>query len=142
MTDNPYTQNPQPTQQPQSIREPKNGFGITALILAIVGLVFGLIPLTGFIALTLGAIALLFALLGWGRVRRGVATNKKMSAIGGLLGVGAIALGIWGLTIVFGAVEDLDKELDKIGDDMKESSECIDALDIDDPDFAAKMAEC
>ncbi len=75
---------------------PRNGFGITALVLALVGLVFGLVPFTGFLALILGLLAVLFGLLGWSRTRHGVATNPKMTVIGTVLGVGAAALGIWG----------------------------------------------
>ncbi|MDQ3761481.1 MAG: hypothetical protein M3460_07205 [Actinomycetota bacterium] len=92
---------------------PCNGFGITALALALVGLVFGLVPFTGFIALILGMLAVLFGLLGWARTHKGIATNRKMTVIGAALGVGAAALGIWGMTIVFGAVDQLGKDLDK-----------------------------
>lgn len=91
---------------------PRNGFGITALCLALAGLVLGLVPFTGFLAAILGALALLFGLLGLGRVRKGVATNKKMSIFGAVLGAGALALGIWGMTIVFGAVDDLSNALE------------------------------
>lgn len=105
---------PQPA--PVRVQEPRNGFGITALVLALVGFVFGMIPFTGFIALILGAIAVLFGFIGWGRARRGTATNKKMSAIGAFLGVGVVALGVWGLTVVFGAFEELDEELSNADD--------------------------
>ncbi|MGH3785863.1 MAG: hypothetical protein ACRDRG_04780 [Pseudonocardiaceae bacterium] len=97
------------------VAPPRNGFGITALVLALVGLVFGLVPFTGFLALILGGLAVLFGLLGWARTRRGEATNRKMAAIGTVLGAVVAALGIWGMTIVFGAVDDLDKALDGQG---------------------------
>lgn len=106
-------------QAPVQAREPRNGFGITALVLALVGLGFGLVPLTGFIALILGVLAVLFGFLGWGRVRRGAATNKKMSAIGGLLGAGAVALGIFGMATVFGAVEEFGEEMDQITEQIE-----------------------
>jgi hypothetical protein len=96
---------------------PRNGFGITALVLALVGLVFGLVPFTGFLALILGMLAVLFGLLGWSRTRHGVATNRKMTAIGTVLGIGAAALGIWGIVIVFGAVDKLGSDLQNIGHD-------------------------
>jgi FtsH-binding integral membrane protein len=95
----------------QIIREPRNGFGITALVLALVGVVFGLIPLTGFIAVILGALAILFGLLGLGRARRGAASNKKMSIIASGLGIGVLALGIWGVVLFFQAVDKIDGEL-------------------------------
>jgi hypothetical protein len=90
---------------------PRNGFGITALVLALIGLVFGLVPLTGFLALILGMLAVLFGSLGWARARRGGATNRKMTVIGAALGIGAVALGIWGMTIVFGTFDKIGKGL-------------------------------
>lgn len=98
--------------------EPKNGFGIAALCLAIPGLVFGLIPLTGFIALICGALAVIFGLLGHGRARRKVATNKGMAITSTILGVGAIGLGILGMSIVFNTVDELDNELKKTGEEI------------------------
>lgn len=85
---------------------PRNSFGIIALALALVGLVSGLS--TGFLALILGALAVLFGLLGWARIRRGEATNRKMTVIGTVLGIGAVALGIWGITITFSADDKAD----------------------------------
>ncbi|WP_368680633.1 DUF4190 domain-containing protein (plasmid) [Rhodococcus opacus] len=92
----------------------RNGFGITALVLAIIGVVFGLVPLTGFIAFILGVLAVLFGLLGLGRVRKGLATNKIMTLAGAGLGVVAVALGVWGMTVFFGAVDKLDQQLDDL----------------------------
>lgn len=104
-----------PASQPAPAQA-KNGFGITALVLAIIGLVFGLVPLTGFIALILGALAVLFGLLGFGRVRKGHANNKGITIAGTTLGALAVVLGIWGMTILFGAFDELVNEFDSIGD--------------------------
>jgi len=103
--------------------EPKNGFGIAALCLAITGLVFGLVPLTGFIALICGALAVIFGLLGRGRAKRKVATNKKMSTFSTILGVGAIGLGILGMSIVFNAVDELDRELKMVDEEISNQLE-------------------
>jgi hypothetical protein len=81
---------------------PRNSFGITALVLGLVGLVSSLS--TGFLALALGALAVLFSLLGWARIRRGEATNRKVTVIGTVLGIGALALGVWGITITLNTV--------------------------------------
>ncbi|MCA1677144.1 MAG: hypothetical protein LC799_34850, partial [Actinobacteria bacterium] len=70
---------------------------------------------TGFLALILGMLAVLFGLLGWARARKGIATNPKMAGTGTVLGVAAAALGIWGMTIVFGAVDQLGRDLQGIG---------------------------
>lgn len=116
-------QDPNPGQRPLSganrpdpAGPPRNGFGITALVLAIIGLVFGLVPFTGFVALILGVLAVLFGLLGLGRVRNGLATNKVMALAGTVLGVVAAALGVWGMIIFFGAVEELGQDLEDLGD--------------------------
>jgi len=77
---------------------PRNIFGIAALVLALVGFVSALS--TAFIALIPGALAVLFGVLGWTRIRRGEATNRTVTVIGIVLGVGAVALGIWGLTLI------------------------------------------
>lgn len=112
----------QPQPNPQYAPQPRNGFGITALVLALIGAVFALIPFTGFIALILGALAILFGLMGYFRARKGIATNKIMSAISTGLGVLVAAAGIWGITIVFGAVDQLDKDLQQIGGDYERAT--------------------
>jgi hypothetical protein len=53
----------------------RNAFGITALALALVGLVFCLMPITGIIGFGAGLLALLFGLLAFGRMRRGQASR-------------------------------------------------------------------
>jgi Domain of unknown function (DUF4352) len=102
-----YGQQHYPTQQqwppPQPVA-PRNGFGITALALSLIGLLFCLMPITGFIGLGLGLLGFLFAALGLGRVRRGVATNKGMSIAGLILSVLAIVLGFVSMKMFFDIV--------------------------------------
>ena len=114
------TQPPQMPTPPWSASPPlppiaRNGFGITALALALTGVVFGLVPFTGFLALILGALAVLFGLLGGARVRRGEATNRRMTFTGTMLGVLVAALGIWGISITFNAMNKLGTDLQGIG---------------------------
>lgn len=106
---------------------PRNGLGLAAIIVAMAGLVFGLIPLTGFIAVILGLTGLALGFAALARVRRRQATNKWTTRIAVLLSVGALALGIWGIAIVFGAFDDLDESLDCIAD--AETSAQIDACE-------------
>jgi hypothetical protein len=91
-----------PQQQPVA---PRNGFGITALALSLIGLLFCLMPITGFIGLGLGLLGFLFAALGLGRVRKGVATNKGMSIAGLILSVLAIVGGFIAMKMFFDIVE-------------------------------------
>jgi hypothetical protein len=105
---------PTTTPEPIYIREPRNGFGLTAVILGVIGLLFGLIPLTGFIAFGLGFGAFVFALANRGRLKRGKATNGKSTWTGLVAGLLAMALGVWGMVIVFTAANDLGNNLDCI----------------------------
>lgn len=102
---------PQAVYQPQ----PRNGYGVTALVLAIVGLVFGLVPFTGFLAIMCGGTSVLFGFLGLGRVRRHEATNKGLTITGLILGALALLLGVIGLIIVMNAATKLSNDLSKIG---------------------------
>lgn len=89
----------------------RNGFGLAAAIIAPVGVLFGLVPLTGFLAVICALVAIPLALVGWSRVRRGRATNGNTAMTGLVLGAGALALGVWGITVVFGAMDQLAEDL-------------------------------
>src|ERR1700754_1367136 len=86
---------------------PKNGPGLAAAIIAPIGILFGLIPLTGFIAVICGLVAVPLALVGWSRYRYRRASNGRTTVFGLIVGIGALALGIWGISIVFGATNQL-----------------------------------
>jgi hypothetical protein len=99
-------QYPPPNAQPDPAQHhyrqpPRNGFGITALALALVGLVFCLMPITGGLGLILGMLALLFGLLGLGRVRKGAATNKGVTIAGLVLAVCAVIGGFFAMKTFF-----------------------------------------
>lgn len=89
-----------------------NGLAIAALVLGVVGAVFGLIPLTGFIAIICGVLAIAFGIPAWRAAR--VRGRRAMAIAGTILGVIALALGVWGTVIVADAASDLDRELDKL----------------------------
>lgn len=93
----------------------RNGFGVAALVLALVGLVFTLVPITGFIALILGIIAIVFGLVGWGRARRGIATNRKMNHFGTGIGVITAVLGIVGMVMFFNAMSEFGRDMERLG---------------------------
>lgn len=70
---------------------PKNGFGVTALVLGIVGAFFSLIPLIGIIAWPMVLAGLVFGVLGIVRGYTGKASNKAMAIIGTVLsGLGLV----------------------------------------------------
>ena len=80
----PYYVPPQPV-------TPKNGFGIAALVLAVVGLL-GVV--TVFAPIVLGAIAVVTGAVGRGRVKRGIADNGGVAIAGIVLGGLAIVVGL------------------------------------------------
>jgi hypothetical protein len=91
---------------------PRNGLGIAALVLGIVGCVFGF-PLTFFIAGTLGLIGTILGFVGLSRVRKGIATNKGVTIAGIVLSLLALVLSVVGAVIVFSATADLVESLDE-----------------------------
>lgn len=64
---------------------PRNGFGVTALVLGILGLLFSLIPIIGVIAWPLVLLGLLFGVLGVVRAGRGRADNRGVAIAGTVL---------------------------------------------------------
>lgn len=97
--------------QPEQTPPPRNGLGITALILGIIGVLTGIIPILFWMAAVLGIIALVLGLTGARRAKQGYATNRRMSFTGATLGGLAIVLSIIGVLIVNDAFEDLEREL-------------------------------
>ncbi|OLF08296.1 DUF4190 domain-containing protein [Actinophytocola xanthii] len=91
--------------------KPHNGVGTTALVLGLVGAAVGLIPLLGVAAIVLGALALVFGLLGWSRSQKQLATNKGMAVTGTVLGAIALTLGLWNLATTTKTPPDLDRQL-------------------------------
>jgi hypothetical protein len=95
--------------QPGSHRrsEPRNGLALAAAVVGPIGILFGLVPLTGFVAVICGLVAVPLALAGRSRYKRGLATNGRTAVAGLVSGVLALALGVWGITIVFQAANEL-----------------------------------
>ncbi|MEU2022035.1 DUF4190 domain-containing protein [Streptomyces sp. NPDC016469] len=121
-----FTQPPQSPQSPQSqpqqpygpahapgLRPARNGLGIAALILGLVGAVSGLIPFLFWLAGILGTIALILGLVGRGRAKRGEATNKNMATFGTVLALIALIMSVVGAVITFKAVDDAVDDLNK-----------------------------
>lgn len=80
---------------------PRNGFGVTALVLGIVGAVFSWVPVLGFV---LAVLAVVFGGLGYARARKGQATNSGMAIAGLVLGVIAFVVQIGVFAAVGSAV--------------------------------------
>ncbi|MYW07972.1 DUF4352 domain-containing protein [Streptomyces sp. SID2563] len=130
-----FTQPPQSPQPPHSqpqqpygpahapgLRPARNGLGIAALILGLIGAVSGLVPFLFWLAGILGTIALILGLVGRGRAKRGEATNKKMATFGTVLALIALIMSVVGAVITFKAVDDAVNDLNKAVSDTKTSA--------------------
>ena len=78
-----------PTPTPPAAAAARNGFGVTALVLGIIGAVFCWIPGLGG---GLAVLAVIFGGLGYARARRGEANNPGMAIAGLVLGVVAFLI--------------------------------------------------
>lgn len=103
---------PQATTAGTTTARTRNGLGIAALIVGIIGCLFGLIPLTFWVAGPLGVTGLIVGLAGRGRVKRQEASNGKTTWAGIIVSLVALVLSIWGATVVFDAFDDVADELE------------------------------
>ena len=76
---------------PPQAAAPRNGLGITSLVLAVVGL---LSVATVFAPIALGIAAVIFGFIGHARVKRGTANNGGVAIAGIVLGGLAIVVGL------------------------------------------------
>ncbi|MEU4263372.1 DUF4190 domain-containing protein [Streptomyces argenteolus] len=113
-----FTSPPQPQQpyapgQAPGFRPARNGLGISALVLGIIGTVSGLIPFLFWLAGILGVIALILGLAGRGRAKRGEASNKGVATSGAVLGLVSLILSVVGAVLTFKAVDDAVNDISK-----------------------------
>ncbi|MEU8148105.1 DUF4352 domain-containing protein [Nonomuraea sp. NPDC048901] len=92
----------------------RNGLGVAALVIGIIGALVGLIPVLFFIAGTLGLLAVIFGFVGRARAGRGAASNGGTALSGAILGLISMALATWGLVITVNAVGDAATKIDQI----------------------------
>ncbi|WP_179300877.1 DUF2510 domain-containing protein [Rhodococcus sp. ACPA4] len=114
---------------PTVVNPEKNGFGLASLILGIVGLLFCLMPITGFIGFILGVIGLTLGFAGISRCRKNKATNKKTAISGTIVSALSAIFGIVGIVMFFTAVDQLGDDLDEIGTNLQDYSDCMDQAD-------------
>ncbi len=101
---------------PEPPRPPRNGLGIAAVVLGPVGMLFGLIPLTGIVAIACGITGVILGGIGYSRARQRLATNGRTAMTGVVLSALAVALGIWGMVTVSRAFDQLSTDLDRISE--------------------------
>jgi len=101
----PSTDQPEPVYQ----QSPRNGLGIAALILGIVGVLSVVLPFGFWVAAILGIIGLILGLIGYGRFQRSEATNGTMALWGIITSAVAVLVSIVAAVILVGT--DLAEEL-------------------------------
>lgn len=102
---------------------PKNGLGIASLVIAIIAL------LSVFGGIVLGVVAVILGFLGWGRAKRGEATNGGIAVAGIVLGflsiieaIVLIWLAVWGFNEVGGT--DYIDCVSRAGSDQQAVDQC------------------
>jgi hypothetical protein len=90
---------------PPPAQDYKNGFGVTALVVGILAVIFAAIPLTFWLGFILAVIAIPFGFLGRNRAKKGQADNKSTATAGAVLGIIAACLStLWVVLIVAGVI--------------------------------------
>jgi hypothetical protein len=82
-----------PPTQPYLLK-PRNGAGVAALVLGLLGLVLALLVLPAPLGALLGLLAVIFGIIGISRAGRGDATNRGQAVTGLVCGLLALALGV------------------------------------------------
>lgn len=81
--------------QPASA-QPRNGMGVTALVLGTIGVLLGLAVFLFWLSWLPALLALVFGIVGLGHAREGVANNRGMALTGVILGVVGVLLAVGG----------------------------------------------
>jgi hypothetical protein len=109
-------------QQPAPVKQ-GNGFGVTALVLGIIGVVLALIPVVNvFTAIPLGVLAIIFGIIALAKAGSRGGKGKGTGGTGLVLGILAIGLAIAMNALVFNAVKD---EADKI--EQETVQDCVES---------------
>ncbi|APE18891.1 DUF4190 domain-containing protein [Mycobacterium sp. WY10] len=107
---------------------PRNGLGVTALVIAIVALLSSFSVVGGII---LGIVAVIIGFAGRSRVKRGEANNGGVALAGIILGFLAIIVGlafiaVWGGVFKEVGATDYIDCLQKAGQDQQQVQQCAD----------------
>jgi Domain of unknown function (DUF4190) len=92
----------------------RNWLGIAALCCGIAGILLGQVPLLFLGSGALGILAVVFGIIGIRRALRRQASNRALAVTGVVTGVIALALAIWGVTIMVSGLNTVSGELDHL----------------------------
>ncbi|MFF3320280.1 DUF4190 domain-containing protein [Streptomyces sp. NPDC003035] len=102
-----------PGMPPPFPQEPRNGLGVAALVIGIVGLLVALVPFLFWLGAVLGVLALVFGIIGIGKAGKGEATNKGSAVTGVVTGALAVVVSIVWVAVLATAVKDVADEIEK-----------------------------
>ncbi len=89
---------------------PRNGLGVAAMVLGIVGAVLSLAVFLFWLSWLPALLALVFGVIGLGYARRGVATNRAMALAGVILGISGLLVSVGAGVFVVARVHAVDRE--------------------------------
>ncbi|MEU9046165.1 MULTISPECIES: DUF4190 domain-containing protein [unclassified Kitasatospora] len=95
---------------PMPAPQPRNGLGIAAMVLGIVGTVLGLAVVLFWLSWLPALLAVVFGAIGLGHVRKGVATNRAMALAGVILGVTGLLVSVGAGAFVVVRVQAVNEE--------------------------------
>ncbi|MDT5068550.1 MAG: hypothetical protein QOK02_4705 [Mycobacterium sp.] len=109
---------------------PKNGLGIAALVAAVIGLVFCWSVFGGVV---LGVVAVILGIVGYGRAKRGQATNAGVAIAGIVLGALAVIVSLAFIPIWMGVFSEVGGTdyvdcVSRAGSDPKAVEACANQL--------------
>ncbi|WBP84798.1 DUF4190 domain-containing protein [Kitasatospora cathayae] len=89
---------------------PRNGLGVAAMVLGIVGTALSLAVLLFWLSWLPALLALIFGIIGLGHARRGVATNRGMALAGVILGITGLVVSVGAGVFVVARVNAVNEE--------------------------------
>ncbi|MFF2078414.1 DUF4190 domain-containing protein [Kitasatospora sp. NPDC058162] len=95
---------------PVSAPQPRNGLGVAAMVLGIVGTVLSLAIILFWLSWLPALLALIFGIIGLGYVRKGQATNRGVALAGVILGITGLLVSVGGGVFVVMQVHSANEE--------------------------------
>ncbi|MDT0449354.1 DUF4190 domain-containing protein [Streptomyces hesseae] len=105
---------------PIPVPQPRNGMGVTALVLGVTGVVLGLSVILFWVSWLPALLAVVFGFVGLSYARKGLATNKAMALAGVILGAAGLLISA-GVGVFFAVV------VKEVADDARAKDERVKA---------------
>lgn len=100
-----------------------NGLAVTALVLGIIGALFGFVPLMFWLAIILGILAVIFGAIGLARSKDPYRGGRGQAIAGLVLGIIAIGVGILQVAVLNEAANEFNSDLQDLDDELQRDLE-------------------